>query len=135
MALSVEHPPTFVNGTKGPNDSPHGPTDTSFVPFTIAERAAIYGADTTNRDMNTPRHFDKLLTSVALLSLGVGFVSLGFLPFINRHSEEAENGLFFNAFYPVIGGLISILLGSAFFAIAVLFAATLLQRKRSMESG
>ena len=85
--------------------------------------------------MKTPRHFDKLLTSAALLSLGVGFVSLGFLPFINRHSEEAENGLFFNAFYPVIGGLISILLGSAFFAIAGLFVATLLQRKRSMESG
>ena len=85
--------------------------------------------------MKTPRHFDKLLTSAALLSLGVGFVSLGFLPFINRHSEEAENGLFFNAFYPVIGGLVSILLGSAFFAIAGLFVATLLQRKRSVESG
>jgi hypothetical protein len=78
--------------------------------------------------MKTPRHFDKLLTSAALLSLGVGFVSLGFLPFINRHPEEA-------AAYPIIGGLISILLGSAFFAIAVLFVATLLQRKRSMESG
>jgi multisubunit Na+/H+ antiporter MnhB subunit len=109
--------------------------DTSFVPFTIAERAAICGADTTNRDMKTPRHFDKLLTSAALLSLGVGFVSLGFLPFINGHPEEAENGWFFYAAYPIIGGLISILLGSAFFAIAVLFVATLLQRKRSMESG
>ena len=85
--------------------------------------------------MKTSRHFDKLLTSAALLSLGAGFVSLGFLPFINRHPEEAERGLFFNAAYPIIGGLISILLGSAFFAIAVLFVATLLQRKRSVESG
>jgi hypothetical protein len=41
VALSVEHPLTFVNGTKDPNDSLHGPTDTSFVPFTIAECAAI----------------------------------------------------------------------------------------------
>jgi hypothetical protein len=85
--------------------------------------------------MKTRRHFDKLLTSAALLFLGVGFSSLGFLPFINRHPEEAENALFFSAAYPIIGGLLSILLGSAFFAMAVLFVATLLQRKSSMESG
>jgi hypothetical protein len=85
--------------------------------------------------MKTPRHFDKLLTGAALLSLGVGFVSLGFLPLINRHPAEVENGLFLNAAYPIIGGLISILLGSGFFAIAVRFMATPLQRKRSVESG
>jgi hypothetical protein len=75
-------------------------------------------------NMKTPRHFEKISTSAGLLVLGAGFVSLGALSFIKRHLEDAESGLLLNSAYPIIGGLISILLGFAFFAIALLFMAT-----------
>jgi hypothetical protein len=48
-------------------------------------------------NMKTPRHFGRLSTSVGLLALGVGFVSLGALSFIKRHLEDAESGLFLNS--------------------------------------
>jgi hypothetical protein len=74
--------------------------------------------------MKTPRHFEKLSTSAGLLALGAGFVSLGGLSFMNRHLEDAGSGLSLDSAYPIIGSLISILLGCAFFAIALLFMAT-----------
>jgi|HubBroStandDraft_6_1064221.scaffolds.fasta_scaffold846320_1 hypothetical protein len=74
--------------------------------------------------MKTPRDFEKLSTSAGLLALGAGFVSLGALSFIKKHLEDAESGLLLNSAYPIIGSLISILLGVAFFAIALLFMAT-----------
>jgi hypothetical protein len=81
--------------------------------------------------MKTSRHFEKLSTSAGLLVLGVGFVSLGALSFLKRHLEDAESGLFLNSAYSIIGGLISILLGFAFFAIAVLFMATRFKKEKT----
>ena len=73
--------------------------------------------------MKTPRHFEKLSTSAGLFVLGAGFVFLGALSFIKRHLEQAESGLL-NSAYPIIGSLISILLGLTFLAIALFFMAT-----------
>jgi hypothetical protein len=81
--------------------------------------------------MKTPRDFEKLSTSAGLLVLGAGFVSLGALSFIKRHLEDAESGLLLNSAYPIIGSLISILLGFAFFAIALLFVATRLKEQKA----
>ena len=83
--------------------------------------------------MKTPRHFEKLSTSAGLLVLGAGFVSLGALSFIKRHLEDAESGLLLNSAYPIVGGLISILLGFTFFAIALLFMATRLKEKKAFR--
>jgi hypothetical protein len=74
--------------------------------------------------MKTPKHFEKLSTSAGLLALGAGFVSLGVFSFINWHLEDAESGWSLNSAYPLVGSLISILLGFAFFAMALLFMAT-----------
>ena len=82
-------------------------------------------------NMKTPRDFEKLSTSAGLLVLGAGFVSIGALSFIKRHLEDAESGLLLNSAYPVIGSLISILLGFAFFAIALLFMATRLKEEKA----
>jgi uncharacterized membrane protein len=81
--------------------------------------------------MKIPRHSEKLSTSAGLLVLGAGFVSLGALSFINRHLEDAGSGLSLDSAYPIIGSLISILLGFAFFAIALLFMATALKGERA----
>jgi hypothetical protein len=81
-------------------------------------------------NMKTPRHFEKLSTSAGLLVLGAGFVSLGALSFIKRDLEDAESGLL-NSAYPIIGSLISILLGFTFFAIALLFMATRLKEEKA----
>jgi hypothetical protein len=81
--------------------------------------------------MKIPRHSEKLSTSAGLLVLGAGFVSLGALSFINRHLEDAGSGLSLDSAYPIIGSLISILLGFAFFAIALLFMATRLKGERA----
>jgi hypothetical protein len=77
-----------------------------------------------------PRDFEKLSTSAGLLVLGAGFVSLGALSFIKRHLEDAESGLGLNTAYPIIGSLVNILLGFAFFAIALLFMATRLKEEK-----
>jgi hypothetical protein len=81
--------------------------------------------------MKIPSDFEKLSTSAGLLVLGAGFVSLGALSFIKSHLEDAESGLLLNSAYPIIGGLISVLLGFAFFAIALLFIATLLKEEKA----
>jgi hypothetical protein len=82
--------------------------------------------------MKTQRHFEKISVSAGLLVLGAGFVSLGGLSFINRHLEDAGSGLSLNSAYPIIGSLISILLGCAFFAIALLFMAARLKEERAL---
>ena len=82
-------------------------------------------------NMKTPRHFEKLSTSVGLLALGTGFVSLGALSFIKRHLEHAESGLL-NSAYPIIGSLISTLLGFTFFAIALFFMATRFKAEKAL---
>jgi hypothetical protein len=83
--------------------------------------------------MKTQNHLDKLLTGAGLLGLGAGFVALGCLSFLNRGPEDPENAAFLNTAYPIIGSLISVLVGAGFFAIAVLFMATLLREKRSAQ--
>jgi hypothetical protein len=83
--------------------------------------------------MKTRTDLDKLLTSAGLLALGTGFAALGFLSFVNKGPEDAESAMFFDATYPMIGSLTSILVGAAFFTIAVLFMATLLRGKRSSK--
>jgi hypothetical protein len=83
--------------------------------------------------MKNPRHFEKLSTSVGLLALGAGFVSLGILSFIKRHLEDAESGLLLNSAYPIVGGLISILLGLTFFAIALRFVAARLKEEKAFR--
>jgi len=65
-----------------------------------------------------------------LVLLGTGFTSLGFLSFVKRQPESAINDFFSEATYSIIGGSISILVGGAFLAAAILFAGMLL-RKRS----
>jgi hypothetical protein len=80
--------------------------------------------------VKTRSHFERLSTSAGLLVLGTGFVSLGALSFAKRHLEDAKSGLLLNSAYPIIGGLISVLLGSAFLAIALLFIATLLKEEK-----
>jgi hypothetical protein len=82
-------------------------------------------------NMKTAPDFAKLSTSAGLLVLGAGFVSLGALSFIKRHLQDAESGLLLNPAYPIIGSLISILLGFAFFAIALLFMATRLKEEKA----
>jgi hypothetical protein len=74
--------------------------------------------------VKTRNHFERLSTSAGLLVLGVGFVSLGALSFAKRDLVDAESGFLLNSAYPIIGSLISILLGFAFLAIALLFIAT-----------
>jgi hypothetical protein len=81
--------------------------------------------------MKIPRHSEKLSTSAGLLALGAGFVSLGGLSFFNRHLEDAGSGLSLDSAYSIVGSLISILLGFAFFAIALLFMATRLKGERA----
>jgi hypothetical protein len=83
--------------------------------------------------VKTRSHFEKLSTSAGLLVLGVGFVSLGALSFAKRDLEDAKSGFLLNSAYPIIGGLISILLGFAFLAIALLFIATLLKEKKALR--
>ena len=83
--------------------------------------------------MKTPRHFEKLSTSVGLLALGAGFVSLGALSFIKRQLEDAESGLLLNSVYPIVGGLVSILLGFTFFAIALRFVAARLKEEKAFR--
>jgi hypothetical protein len=85
--------------------------------------------------MKTPRHFEKLSTSVGLLALGAGFVSLGALSFIKRQLEDAESGLLLNSAYPIVGSLISILLGFTFFAIALHFVAARLKEEKAFRKG
>ena len=81
--------------------------------------------------MKNPRLFEKLSTSVGLLALGTGFVSLGALSFIKRQLEDAESGLLLNSAYPIVGGLVSILLGLTFFAIALRFVAARLKEEKA----
>ena len=81
--------------------------------------------------MKTRSHFERLSTSAGLLVLGTGFVSLGALSFAKRHQEGAKSGFLLNSAYPIIGSLISILLGLAFLAIALLFIATLLKEEKA----
>jgi hypothetical protein len=81
--------------------------------------------------MNIPGKFKRFSTGIGLLILAVGFSSLGFLSFINRHPEGAATGLFSEATYSIIGSSISILMGATFLIAAVLFAGTLLRGKRS----
>jgi hypothetical protein len=95
------------------------------VPFTIIPAARIHAG------VKTPSYFEKLSTSAGLLVLGAGFVALGVLSFIKRHLEDDGSGLLLNSAYPIIGGLISILLGFAFFAIALVFIATLLKEEQA----
>jgi hypothetical protein len=83
--------------------------------------------------MKTPRHFERVSTSAGLLALGAGFVSLGALSFIKRHLEDAESGLLLNSAYPMVGGLISILLGFTFFAIALRFMAAQLKEEKAFR--
>jgi hypothetical protein len=84
-------------------------------------------------NMKNPRHLEKLSTSVGLLALGAGFVSLGALSFIKRHLEDAGSGLLLNSAYPIVGGLISILLGFTFFAIALRFVAARLKEEKAFR--
>jgi hypothetical protein len=95
----------------------------------IKRAGPIQGMPASN--MKTPRDFEKLSTSAGLLILGAGFVSLGALSFINRHLEDAESGLLLNTAYPIIGSLVSILLGFSFVAIALLFMATRLKEEKA----
>lgn len=85
--------------------------------------------------MKTPRPFEKISTSAGLLVLGAGFVSLGALSFVNRHLEDAEGGLMLNSAYPLIGSLISILLGFAFLAVALLFMTARRKEERASWKG
>jgi uncharacterized membrane protein len=80
--------------------------------------------------VKNPRHFEKLSTSAGLLVLGAGFVSLGALSFIKRHLDHVESG-WLNYVYPIVGSLISILLGFTFFAIALFFMATRLKAEKA----
>jgi len=82
-------------------------------------------------NMKTPSYFERLSTGAGLLVLGGGFVSLGALSFIKRHLQDAESGLLLNSTAPIIGGIISILLGFAFFAITLMFIATLLKEENA----
>jgi hypothetical protein len=81
--------------------------------------------------MNLPRKFKRFSTGVGLLLLAVGFSSLGFLSFFNRHPEDPATGLFSESTYSIIGSSISILVGATFLAAAVLFAGGMLRGKRS----
>jgi hypothetical protein len=83
--------------------------------------------------MEISRHLHKLSTSFGLLALGIGFAALGFLAFRNRHPEDSANGPFLDATYCVVGNLISILIGTAFLSLALLFTAAWLQRERAVE--
>ena len=84
-------------------------------------------------NMKNPRHLEKLSTSVGLLALGAGFVSLGALSFIKRHLEDAESGLLLSSAYPIVGSLISILLGFTFFAIALRFVAVRFKEEKALR--
>jgi hypothetical protein len=55
------------------------------------------------------------------------------MSFAKRNLEDAKSGFWLNSAYPIVGGLISILLGLAFLAIALLFIATLLKEKRALR--
>jgi hypothetical protein len=70
--------------------------------------------------MKIPWHFKRFSTGVALLVLAVGFTSLGFLSFINKHPEDAATGLFSEATYSIIGSSLSILVDATLLAAAVL---------------
>lgn len=63
--------------------------------------------------------------------MGTGFVSLGALSFAKGHLEDAKSGLLLNSACQIIGSLISILLGFAFLAIALLFIATLIKEEKA----
>jgi hypothetical protein len=79
--------------------------------------------------MKTHSSLERLSTGAGLLVLGAGFVSLGALSLIKRHLQDAESGSSLNSAFPIIGGLISILLGLTFFTIALLFIVTLLKEE------
>lgn len=88
-----------------------------------------------NLKMKTPTDLRKLSTGAGLLVLAIGFASLGFLSFIHRHPQDPASGLLFEPSYSIVGGLISILVGVIFFAIAVLFTTALYQKKAPIETG
>jgi ABC-type uncharacterized transport system permease subunit len=73
--------------------------------------------------------FNQFFTGLALVLLGTGFTSLGFLSFLKRQPEIAISDFFSEATYSIIGGSISILVGGTFLAATVLFAGMLLRRR------
>jgi hypothetical protein len=131
----------FVSLTERPASSrrasPHKLGGPASLPNLTSIFSMLTNDDTTSEKfrlwaMKIPKHLDKISTGFGLVVLAVGFASLGFLSFINRHPEDAANGLFFEATYSIVGSLISILVGATFFAVAVLSARTLGRRKRSV---
>jgi hypothetical protein len=74
--------------------------------------------------------FKGFFTGFVLFVLAAGFTSLGFLSFINRQPESATPDFISETTYSMIGGSISIFVGGAFLAAAILSAGTLLRRRR-----
>jgi hypothetical protein len=60
--------------------------------------------------MRTARRLQKISTSISLVGLAVGFSGIGFLIIAKEHDGGA----------PIIGGILSILLGAAFLITACL---------------
>jgi len=80
------------------------------------------------------RQFKEFFTGLVLVLLAAGFTSLGFQSFVKRQPESAINDFFSDATYSIICGSISILVGGAFLAAAVLFAGMLLRKRRFLTS-
>ena len=83
--------------------------------------------------MKISKPLEKWSTGLGLFVLAVGFISLGFLSFINSHPEDAATGLFSEATYAIVGSSIGVLVGGTFLVAAILFAGTLRREKRSFE--
>jgi hypothetical protein len=83
--------------------------------------------------MKISKPLEKWSTGLGLFVLAVGFISLGFLSFINSHPEDAATGLFSEATYAIVGSSIGVLVGGTFLAAAILFTGTLRREKRSFE--
>jgi hypothetical protein len=83
--------------------------------------------------MQTLRPLNKILTTLGLITLGAGFVSLGLVSMMHGRPENPSSNLLSNPACPLIGSVTSILLGVGFFVLAILFMATLLQKERPMK--
>jgi formate-dependent nitrite reductase membrane component NrfD len=81
--------------------------------------------------MKIRKPLEKWSTALGLVVLAVGFISLGFLSFINSYPENAATGFFSETTYSIVGSSIGVLVGGTFLVAAILFAGRLRREKRS----
>ena len=64
---------------------------------------------------------EKISTSISMVILALGFATLGLVSFTTKHQGGVTNGLPFENAFPMIGSIISILIGATFLIAAYFY--------------